>query len=746
MNNIFDDLGTFGESVKDTISPLVKKYFSFHFINFKQLEIKPNSINVIEIKKEATDIFEGFIDSEAAQIVEANGELFNDKKTTILFDALLSEKTGQKLDFKNYFILLKEIKDYEKNEKVNYFVVDSFTISKSAENPNNETINLVVYSLENWELNRNAKIKILEVENFKNTNKFIHLPPTILLSKLFTYNFNDTLGFYSNISDITENNNYFTYNGYDYLNMIVNPVLNNNNNFYYYFYTLKILGLLEFDPNLISRVDNNINLEYQNITTKFLNEVLEIKKNQDIIYNNFTTVPIDKVEEWKQKLGTDPVKYADYELNNLLSNYLSYKENFKILLLMCSEWLKSTFCFNGGYTDIHKHLLPFYIDRIGPNNLRFLSNFYSFDAFNYNQSGKSWFKLVPFNPIKEKRFSLSGSVFPLLPDEISEVNISANLNEMQNDNLKYLVKFFIPQNKNINFTEFIKPPINTNGAYLDNSKSIVKNFFLLFPVTTEIAKKINKNNLVEKLKSYYDFYPKKNESAQYAKAKFVYLAQPNENNVSYLNSTINARYFTAKTDKIAPQSKTIQTLDILNYRGLTDPKTANVIPSIRWDRAPINYVVSLKENKSYEKSENLTSYKIFNTNDIPETEESQAFTIATNNFGWYILLELNEENPDALNYLTKKIYSHNFTLNTNEFSEYYRELLSLPALAINSIPNALKIKIPKGTKLEIRALNLPNLINITDDGEVSDFSQFYLLDTNNKLSYLTFTYLKETES
>ncbi|PZV97719.1 hypothetical protein, partial [Metamycoplasma auris] len=180
--------------------------------------------------------------------------------------------------------------------------------------------------------------------------------------------------------------------------------------------------------------------ELDNFSKEFLHN--RIFKVTDTLTSNFANLDENKRREFKEKIynGNDPKQFNDFEINVLLNKLTSEKlrSTIRLFILMLSKQISSSFCFKGGLTEEHEFYLPFYLEKTIDNDLYIIkSNYFVFD-----KNSKKW---SPKENILNRNnvFQFHNKVIqmPIIPDKISEVNISntpLDFNTSSSHNFNYL--------------------------------------------------------------------------------------------------------------------------------------------------------------------------------------------------------------------------------------------------------------------------------------------------------------------
>ncbi|PZV97718.1 hypothetical protein, partial [Metamycoplasma auris] len=157
--------------------------------------------------------------------------------------------------------------------------------------------------------------------------------------------------------------------------------------------------------------------------------------------SNFSNMDESKRKEFKEKIynGNDPKQYCDFQIHSLLDSLTNEKLRsiVRIIILMLSKHISSSFCFKGGLTEEHELYLPFYLERTLDNSYAIKSNYFFFD----DKEGEWKPKKNILN--EHNAFLLHDKVIqmPIILEKINEVNISnspLDFNTSNSHNFNYL--------------------------------------------------------------------------------------------------------------------------------------------------------------------------------------------------------------------------------------------------------------------------------------------------------------------
>lgn len=327
--------------INEVVDKSVLEYFYAKLIPINEICTIQGAINIIDFELEKLPKIKGMISDLAYNQSPLSEEIDSDAKYTIIFN--------EKLDFTNNVLILKNL--IAKNQ---YYVVENINTTFSPEKLN-EVVNVAVCQ---------------RLEDYVNNKKFIIYPNVIdkpsekinikirenfLYQKAYIENHNKLL------KEIQLNKNA--------ISMIVNPVEVNEEQEKIFMTSLSKFGLIDIRDICLSENAYSIYWEnqYDERYKEFFEDILEIYEHQSLIMSGFAGKTKEEIDKFKEinYSGTNAEEYVNYKLSILKDSSKFSKEQIELLILMCSGFLKSTFCIGGGFSIIHKFILPFYFDLIG---------------------------------------------------------------------------------------------------------------------------------------------------------------------------------------------------------------------------------------------------------------------------------------------------------------------------------------------------------------------------------------------
>lgn len=223
--------------------------------------------------------------------------------------------------------------------------------------------------------------------------------------------------------------------------MIVNPIaIDENSKFFFntlnYFHLFNIKKFTIKKPE--SEIDKTTSDEQIN---RFLIGIEEIVANVSKMSSSFLGMTEEQIKEFKSKVygGTNIRDYTDWALYDMLQKSNLTINEFEMYAVMCSSFLNSSYCFNGGMTEKHKWFLPFYFEYIR-NRWYLCSTFYKFDLVGNKLEYKVANEFTNFN-VK------TIIDFPLIPKEIKEINYSLDWKNWESSGLHYKVNLLCGNNE-----------------------------------------------------------------------------------------------------------------------------------------------------------------------------------------------------------------------------------------------------------------------------------------------------------
>ncbi|BDX52598.1 hypothetical protein JPM7_2050 [Metamycoplasma equirhinis] len=210
-----------------------------------------------------------------------------------------------------------------------------------------------------------------------------------------------------------------------------------------YFFDKKYLDWAAFYGALLKKMfsnEANISMMLNFNENIILDKLIKVTEK---LTSNFAGMSSKEKSDFKEETynGNDPKQYCDFEIYNFLQNFQdeALKDYIRLILLMMSKYIASSYCFKGGLTEEHELFLPFYLEKtLIKNTWRIKSNYFYFD----NEKNE-W---LPKNNILDQHniFKFHNKLInmPILPEKISEINISnspLDFNTDKSHNFNYLI-------------------------------------------------------------------------------------------------------------------------------------------------------------------------------------------------------------------------------------------------------------------------------------------------------------------
>ncbi|MDC8919261.1 hypothetical protein PR244_02750 [Metamycoplasma hyosynoviae] len=327
--------------INEVVDKSVLQTFYAKLIPINEICTIPGSINIIDFNLSKLEKIKGMISDLSYNQTPLTEQIDSDAKCSIIFN--------ENLNFTNKVLILKNA--IVENE---YYVVENINTTFSPEKLN-EVVNIAVCQ---------------KLEDYINNKKFIIFPNVITepLEKVnikIRENFLFQKAFVENKENLLREIKFIDKN---FLSMICNPIEVNEDQTKVFMTTLSKFGLLDIRDICIGESDYSIyyDNQYDNRYKEFFKKIMKVYENQNLIMSGFANKTKEEVEEFKKIYsGTNAEEYVNYELSLLRDNSLFDKDQVDLLILMCSGFLKSTFCVSGGFATLHKYILPFYFDMQG---------------------------------------------------------------------------------------------------------------------------------------------------------------------------------------------------------------------------------------------------------------------------------------------------------------------------------------------------------------------------------------------
>ena len=445
--------------IREIANPSAIETFYIKAIDIDKVSLSAGAINIINFDKTKLSKIELiFSDSQYSQTF-INESIDCDNKYSVIFN--------DKIEYVNKFIILKNVVTNE------FFVIEQISKSYSPENHNDAVYVAVMQKLIDFENTKNIKLVFTE-ENESEVEFYNKL----LIQDVFKEN---TGGIWEK-QPIKEN----------WMPMIVTPLSIENKQLKLFFSTLSRFS--NFDVRTLKVNSNFELLTQENLDIDFfISEIEKIKTNQDLIMSGFAGKDQTFINDFKSKEygGSNVSEYVDYKIYELFNASKLQPEVLEQLIKMCSGWLKSSYCVDGGYTNNHKFLIPFYLDRKGAI-LSLKSKFYNLVV---NEKG---YIDIAANNITS--FSNTQDLdYPIIPKELKEVNVNISAKETTLDDLKYRVNLILPKNVTDSYEFLYKtnPALSSGGSQYTQRKEFV--------LTSEAA--IDKLTIIKLNEIFRKLYP-----------------------------------------------------------------------------------------------------------------------------------------------------------------------------------------------------------------------------------------------
>lgn len=327
--------------VDEVVDKSVLQTFYAKLVPVNEICTVPGSINVIDFELSKLTKVKAMISDLSYNQTPLTEEIDSDAKYTIIFN--------EKLNYTNKLLILKHATNA--NE---YYVIENINTTFSPEKLN-EVVNIAVGQ---------------KLEDYINNKKFIIFPNEITTAtEKINIQIRENFLFQNAfIEDSDKKLNEFKISDKNFLSMICNPIEVNEQYFKIFMTTLSKFGLLDIRDICLTKYDYSIyyDNQYDERYKEFFQKIMKIYQNQNLIMSGFANKPKQEVEEFKKIYsGTNAEEYVNYELSLLKENSLFDKDQIELLILMCSGFLKSAFCVGGGFSTMHKYILPFYFDMKG---------------------------------------------------------------------------------------------------------------------------------------------------------------------------------------------------------------------------------------------------------------------------------------------------------------------------------------------------------------------------------------------
>lgn len=350
--------------IEEIGSPEAIRSFYLKIVNLNDISSLPGSINIIDFDRTTMQSISALLSDSAYSQNSLPNSIDSDTKFTFIFN--------EKIDIVNNLIILNDVV----NEK-EFYVIESLNTTYSSDNPNDVVNVAIVQKLDDYVQNKKFLVFINEIsESNKSENLNVKFVDNFLIQHIYKVN--------SEGAEIEQpflgvNNSGVDYNSANALSIMAYPTEVDDQKMSVYFSTLSKFSALDIrDLCVAEKVplispEDQFDKNYQ----IFFYELLQVYKNQNLILSNYAGLTDEQVKKFKEKIysGNNAEEYVNYALSALLNNSVLNHDAKKELFMMCSGFLKSIYCFAGGFTDAHKFVLPFYFD-VTNEGFLLKSNFY----------------------------------------------------------------------------------------------------------------------------------------------------------------------------------------------------------------------------------------------------------------------------------------------------------------------------------------------------------------------------------
>lgn len=390
--------------INEVVSEFVLRKFDLLRINANDISFEENSYNLIQFGDTTNNIQKNYnvFFSDATNNIVKDVSSFSETKYGVLFNEVI-----EYLDENDVYFLLGDDKNY---------ILENINITYSTED-DSQVVTATAQELAAFCENKKIIVDFLNLE--LNNNEII----CASFQKKFLHSFTNLKKFR---------------NSGQYLPLIFNPFYVDHKQVLTYSPSMKYMN--NFNLCWLKYNANGFILPNEIPITKIriiIQELLKIINNNKTILSSYLGMEEEQIKEFKKIVwGTNNVKdYIDYSFRQLMiKDTTGTKDIYLTLFKMCSGFLSSSFCIDGGNTRNHENLMPFYFDLVG-DSLVLKSNFFDID-----------FKQEPILLKPKSNFY----DFPILPRQINEINVDKDNYELNSDTFKYLLLY--PFDKDITST------------------------------------------------------------------------------------------------------------------------------------------------------------------------------------------------------------------------------------------------------------------------------------------------------
>ncbi|WP_029608917.1 hypothetical protein [Mycoplasma simbae] len=393
------------ERIEELVEPITLRRFEF-FQTDENISIKPYSVNIIVWDSQKTKEVEAFI-SDTTFINPTNSKSPIIKHTVVFSEII---------EYKNGFAMLW---DKLTNKK---YVVEQINVTRSPQNPDEAASVAIISDFEAFQASNDIYI-VLTREHAK--NPLISLHNASLVSNVYSLGVSGV----KKLVDLEKTSP-----------ILVHPVDTTRNAekmflpFFKFFENTKMADMRITNPSTAQINTLNEQAGFK----KLFEKLEEIIQNAKTIETNF----LGKSEEYKTNFqktiygGNDSKQYTNYalrEFENSADNKWT-SEEFRTFILLCSSFLTSDYCVNGGYTNEHKNVFPFYIEYDGFFTLK--SNYFDLGILGSRASNEQ------YNVLVDKKFNkVINSLQEISENNFNAGNYSYSMSTITPDHYKFLVRW-----------------------------------------------------------------------------------------------------------------------------------------------------------------------------------------------------------------------------------------------------------------------------------------------------------------
>ncbi|WP_444704925.1 hypothetical protein ACT1UH_02950 [Mycoplasma sp. 332] len=688
--------------INEVVDKSVLQSFYVKAIQINEICTIPGSINYVNFDTSKLTKISAMVSDFTYNQSPLTEGIDSDSKYTIIFN--------EKIDFTNKFLILKNA--ITENE---YYIVENINTTFSPEKLN-EVVNVTIAQ---------------KLEDYVNNKKFLICPNTLKNNDDTANSINVEIRenfLFQKASIETPDNFQQEIPQYrNMLPMIVNPIEVNEENcrvFMAFLSKYSIVDVREINVNKHYGIyaEDQLNNGYKD----FFKKIYEIYNYQNLIMSGYANKTKEEIEEFKRTFsGNNAEEYVNAKLAFLRNSSYFPSEQIDLLILMCSGFLKSIFCFNGGFSNFHKFLLPFYFEMKG-EILYLRSEFYSLEdeleiakieeikksriimSFNkaekdsillntnelFGESSsinlenyKKWYRANISGAILNKKYRNYQSVDYLdLPLNLKEVNIDLDYSKANPDYIKYKLNLIIPNKINSPY-EFLfnnKPVLNSKGEEI-KPKNRIRVF--LDPSMFELNKKYSPE--------FFDKYIKDKYGSEWKIAsKFKVYKAETSMNVMYTYHGLTASNHYVNVNNYVPESFNRW----INYRSLGDSSWKEVTENFNYE-----FKVRVKELWYHTGNWDVVAFWL-STDKITKSLPIYYHTVEVKTVSFWIEKDAEtqiEEYPSS----TKILFKNNFILNSTTWKDFANSLGEIESLKFEVMP---------GHKLIIKGLFLPQTIIINN--------------------------------